>query len=51
MKTALQDWLNPEESTDELSSDSAPSEDTGYTLNVKQKEEINDSDFDDLFKD
>ena len=51
MKTALQDWLNPEDSTDELTSDSTPTESTGYTLNVKQKEEVSDNDFDDLFKD
>ena len=51
MKTALQDWLNPEESTDELSSDSTPTENTGYTLNVKQKESISEDEFDDLFKD
>ena len=51
MKTALQDWLNPEESTNDITSDSTPSEDTGYTLNVKQKEEFNEDEFDDLFKD
>ena len=51
MKTALQDWLNPEESTTETSSDSTPTEDTGYTLNVKQKESFNEDEFDDLFKD
>ena len=51
MKTALQDWLNPEESTDNITSDTTPSEDTGYTLNVKQKEEFNEDEFDDLFKD
>jgi hypothetical protein len=60
MKTALQDWLNPEESseqtaTEALLNDSSPLEkeakDTGYTLNVKQKETVSDSDFDDLFKD
>ena len=53
MKTALQDWLNPEESTesDTITSDSTPTEDTGYTLNVKQKESFNEDEFDDLFKD
>ena len=60
MKTALQDWLNPEESTGETATEALlndPSDlekkalDPGYTLNVKTKETISDSDFDDLFKD
>ena len=60
MKTALQEWLNPEESseqtaTEALFNDPSPLEkeakDTGYTLNVKTKETVSDSDFDDLFKD
>jgi len=60
MKTALQDWLNPEESTGETATDTLlndpsdlekKSSDPGYTLNVKQKETVSDSDFDDLFKD
>ena len=51
MKAALQDWLNPEESTNDITSDSTPTEDTGYTLNVKQKESFNEDEFDDLFKD
>jgi len=61
MKTALQEWLNPEESTEETKGgnilDGLPtdfgneSKDTGYTLNVKKKETVSDNDFDDLFKD
>jgi len=57
MKTALQEWLNPEEesATDTLLNDPSDlekkSSDPGYTLNVKQKETVSDSDFDDLFKD
>ena len=52
MKTALQDWLNPED-TAEVDTDEtpAPSKDTGYTLNVKKKEEFNENEFEDLFKD
>jgi len=51
MKTALQDWLNPEDAATEGDTEETPATDTGYTLNVKQKEEFSDSDFDDLFKD
>lgn len=60
MKTALQDWLNPEEATEQtateaLLNDPSPLEkeakETGYTLNVKTKETVSDTDFDDLFKD
>ena len=62
MKTALQEWLNPEEAsnTEEtaanaLLNDPSPLEkeakDTGYTLNVKKKETVSDNEFDDLFKD
>tara|TARA_R110002020_G_scaffold56402_8_gene156117 strand:- start:1510 stop:2310 length:801 start_codon:yes stop_codon:yes gene_type:complete len=58
MKTALQEWLNPEETSDEGSILDGPatdfgnkSKDTGYTLNVKTKETVSDNDFDDLFKD
>ena len=52
MKTALQDWLNPED-TAEVDTDEtpAPSKDTGYTLNVKKKKEFNENEFEDLFKD
>ena len=62
MKTALQDWLNPEEASntaetaeEALLNDPSDLEknalDPGYTLNVKQKEEFSDNDFEDLFKD
>ena len=58
MKSALQEWLNPEESTegDNISEGSSndlgnKNKDAGYTLNVKTKETVSDSDFDDLFKD
>ena len=60
MKTALQDWLNPEESTGETATEAflndpssleKEAKDTGYTLNVKQKETVSDNEFDDLFKD
>ena len=51
MKTALQDWLNPEDSTTETPTTETTEGDTGYTLNVKQKESFNEDEFDDLFKD
>ena len=57
MKTALQDWLNPEEASEEgglldgPATDFEPTQDAGYTLNIKKKEEVSDSDFEDLFKD
>ena len=61
MKTALQDWLNPEETTEETDGGSIldgpatdlknESKDTGYTLNVKKKESFNENEFEDLFKD
>jgi hypothetical protein len=59
MKTALQDWLNPE-STEEsipdvvnpdISAEELASKDTGYTLNVKKKETFNENEFEELFKD
>ena len=52
MKTALQDWLNPED-TAEVDTDEtpSPSTDTGYTLNVKKKETFDENEFEDLFKD
>jgi len=41
------------EDTAEVDTDEtpAPSKDTGYTLNVKKKEEFNENEFEDLFKD
>jgi hypothetical protein len=52
MKTALQDWLNPEDATEVDTDDApAPSTDTGYTLNVKKKESFDENEFEDLFKD
>ena len=53
MKTALQDWLNPEDGGEEAgsSNDQSSKKDEGYTLNVKQKESFNEDEFDDLFKD
>ena len=52
MKTALQDWLNPEDSVENPSVPSiTPKKEEGYTLNVKQKESFNEDEFDDLFKD
>ena len=59
MKTALQDWLNPEDAEESvpdivnpnISAEKLEAKDTGYTLNVKTKETVSDSDFDDLFKD
>ena len=52
MKTALQDWLNPEDATEADTDETpSPSKDTGYTLNVKKKEEFNENEFEDLFKD
>ena len=52
MKSALQDWLNPEDSVENPSVPSiTPKKDEGYTLNVKQKESFNEDEFDDLFKD
>lgn len=59
MKTALQDWLNPEESEEStpdivnpnISAEELETKETGYTLNVKKKETVSDTDFDDLFKD
>ena len=52
MKTALQDWLNPEDGGEGGSSnDQSSKKDEGYTLNVKQKESFNEDEFDDLFKD
>lgn len=59
MKTALQDWLNPEDAEESvpdivnpnISAEELEAKDTGYTLNVKTKETVSDSDFDDLFKD
>ena len=61
MKTALQEWLNPEEATEQTATEAllndpsdlekSAKQDTGYTLNVKTKETISDNDFDDLFKD
>ena len=59
MKTALQDWLNPEDAEESvpdivnpnISAKELEAKDTGYTLNVKTKETVSDSDFDDLFKD
>lgn len=61
MKTALQEWLNPEEATDGTATEAllndpsdlekSAKQDTGYTLNVKTKETVSDNDFDDLFKD
>ena len=55
-------WLNPEEAsnTAETAEEALlnnPSDleknalDPGYTLNIKQKEEFSDNDFEDLFKD
>ena len=41
-------YKSPEVDTDETPS---PSKDTGYTLNVKKKEEFNENEFEDLFKD
>jgi hypothetical protein len=51
MKTALQDWLNPEDTTADTPTTTTTEGDTGYTLNVKQKESFNEDEFDDLFKD
>lgn len=61
MKTALQEWLNPEEATEQTATEAllndpsdlekSAKQDTGYTLNVKTKETVSDNDFDDLFKD
>lgn len=59
MKTALQDWLNPEETEESvpdivnpnISADELEAKDTGYTLNVKKKESFNENEFEDLFKD
>ena len=51
MKTALQDWLNPEDTTTDTPTTTTTEGDTGYTLNVKQKESFNEDEFDDLFKD
>ena len=52
MKSALQDWLNPEDSVENPSVPSiTPKKEEGYTLNVKQKESFNEDEFDDLFKD
>ncbi|MDB4343604.1 hypothetical protein OAA11_00265 [Schleiferiaceae bacterium] len=51
MKTALQDWLNPEDTTTDTPTPTTTEGDTGYTLNVKQKESFNEDEFDDLFKD
>jgi len=59
MKTALQEWLNPEDAEESvpdivnpnISAEELEKKDTGYTLNVKKKETVSDSDFDDLFKD
>ena len=59
MKTALQEWLNPEDAEESvpdivnpnISAEELEKKDTGYTLNVKTKETVSDNDFDDLFKD
>jgi hypothetical protein len=52
MKSALQDWLNPEDSVESPSVPRiTPKKEEGYTLNVKQKESFNEDEFDDLFKD
>jgi len=59
MKTALQDWLNPESSEEsipdvvnpKISSEELAAKDKGYTLNVKKKETFNENEFEDLFKD
>ena len=59
MKTALQEWLNPEEETTTGESllgepstlEKEAKSNTGYTLNVKKKETVSDNEFDDLFKD
>jgi hypothetical protein len=53
MKTALQDWLNPEEGADDtkVAINVPPKKDEGYTLNVKEKKGFSESEFDDLFKD
>ena len=59
MKTALQEWLNPEDAEESVpdivnpnvSAEELEKKDTGYTLNVKTKETVSDNDFDDLFKD
>ena len=53
MKTALQDWLNPEGGEDDtkVAVNAPPKKDEGYTLNVKEKKGFSESEFDDLFKD
>ena len=59
MKTALQDWLNPEESSESDSADDLVNpnisagnfdkKEEGYTLNVKKKESFDENEFEDLF--